>query len=107
MGDLRPPLAPALNAFGVPATVTPKDGAPVVTTVIRTFGAAPPTLGEVGMSAASAAGLRDFVSIPRGAISERPEPGSTIEADFGEGLRSYRVNRVYAGFQDEWRVEIT
>lgn len=107
MANLMPPLGPALAAFGVPAIVTPLGGGPISTTAIRARGAAPPSVGTLGMSAAAAVELRNFVSIPRAAVPQRPQPGSTLDADFGDGLRTYRIDRVDDGLPDEWRVVIS
>ena len=106
MGNLLPPLGPALAAFGVAATVIPKGGTPVVTTVIRLRGASPPAVGTLGMSAAAAVDLRPVVSIPRSAVPELP-PGSTLEADFGDGPEMHRIDRVDDDLPDEWRAVIS
>jgi hypothetical protein len=104
--DLRPPLGMALDAFGVPATVTPLGGSPVSATAIRLRGGAPPAIGSLGLSPAIDVDLRPMISVSRAAVPALPV-GSSIAADFGEGLQTYRVGRVDDGFPDEWRVVVS
>ena len=104
--NLIPPLATALDIFGVTATVTPLAGLPVTTTVARFRGAAPPAPGTLGMSAAVAVNLQPVLSVSRADVPALPI-GSTIVGDFGEGSRTYRVDRIDDGFPDEWRVIVS
>lgn len=71
MADIRPPLGPLFSAFGVPALVTPKGGAPVSTVVIW----APQRPDRMLVSAASGFGevdVRPVVAIRRDAIATLP-----------------------------------
>lgn len=106
MADMRPPLGAALAAFGVAATVTPVGGAPVVTTVIDTGRPPAPAIGTLGLSGATV-DLRRVVAIPRVAVPALPI-GSTIVADLdGQGVRAWRVDRLDALREDEFRAVVS
>jgi hypothetical protein len=105
--DLRPALTPALAAFGIAATVTPKDGAPVVVTVIDAGRPAPPAVGALGMAPAAIVELRKVVAVPRDSVPSLPV-GSTILVDLdGAGARVWRVDRIDAFMPDEYRVVVS
>lgn len=106
MLNLMPPLAAAHLCFAVPATVTPKGGAAVVTTALRFVDQHAPSVGDLTTSAAAMVDLRDTISLPRTALPTLAV-GSLLEADFGDGLRVYRIDRIDARYPDEWRVIVS
>jgi hypothetical protein len=94
MSDLRPPLGPAFDAFGVPATVTPAGGVPIATTIVwvQGPGAELPLAGETTRDGRWRCRLRrDQVATlaPGSTISAAP-PGSgtaqTFRVDHAEPL---------------------
>jgi hypothetical protein len=108
MPDRVPPLSAAQAAFGGdPATVIPKDGAPVEATVIKCGRPAPPAVGHLGGAPSAVAERRWVVAVPRAAVPYLPL-GSTILADFdGTGERPWRVDRIDAFMPDEFRVVVS
>jgi hypothetical protein len=92
MGDLRPALDPAFEAFAVAATVTPLGGTAVVTSVI---GSAPSMLMPEANADPSMADFRRRVAVRKSAVPDLPV-GSTILAPagflFGNPLVLYTVD---------------
>lgn len=98
-----PPLECAHVLFAVEATVRLKSGSVIITTALRHAEPEAPAVGDLTSSAAAMVDLRHTVSIPRTDLPSLPV-GSTVEADFGDGLRTYRIDRVDDRVPDEWRV---
>lgn len=105
MGNLMPPLDPAHALFGVSVVF----GAPlnVTTTAILAPGDVPPAPGDLLMGAPAAVSLRRTIALKRADLPTLPV-GSTLVADFGDGSRTYRIDRVDPDFAtDEWRAVIS
>lgn len=107
MLNLRPPLAPAHRLFGAVATYRPVSGLHITVSALHLRGATPPAVGALGMSAPGLVDIREEISLLRTEVPVAPPIGSEIEADFGAGLRSYRVDRVDAQTPDEWRLVVS
>jgi hypothetical protein len=96
MTDLRPPLDAPFRDFGVDATVTPKNGMPVATTVVWVGpGAEGVTLGAINAAGATTTDGRRRLRIRRDQVAALP-PGSAIVAPPPEGgaAASWKVDRV-------------
>jgi hypothetical protein len=107
MPPLVPSLTPALAAFGVPATIMPLDGAPVVTTIIFLRPSSPPTIGNLGMSAGAAVDLRDVVSVPRAMVPSLPIGSTLMAAKGAEAAIEWVVDRVDDLRPDEFRAVVS
>lgn len=97
MTDLRPSLAPARAAFGVPATVIPPDGPAIQATVIPlTANAEFPAGGDLAVTE-----LRKLFGLSRAEVPNIPR-GTIIELD--PLTASYTVERVVVDDGDDVRV---
>lgn len=110
MAEALVPYAPAAGAFGRQATVTPRDGAPVVGAIVvagRGPGLDyPPAVGNLGVAAGQSVQFRWILSVPRTLVATLPV-GSTILCDVdGDGARIWRVDRVDR-YHDEFRVVVS
>ena len=112
MGDLRPPIAAALTAFGVAATVTrpAPDDTPIVTTAIWV----PPDrrsrsdeVYEYRNELARRQAERLVLGLPRSAVPTLPI-GTVIAAPLVSGATSqtWRVEEHERDEPDEWRVVV-
>ena len=103
MADLRPEIGPALDVFGLPATVTLPGEEPVATRAIWLSPVALETSGVIVSSDRPQRALvlprSDVPSVPRGTLVEM------AEEDGGDVL-TWAVEAVLGATQDEIRVVV-
>jgi hypothetical protein len=92
-----PSFAVPQAVLGRPATVTPKDGAPIPGVVVVPGGRRPsaPAVGPLSLGGAPAVELREVIAVPRDVVPSLPI-GSTIlvSRDGQEPERLWRVDRI-------------